>query len=318
MSNSRPVAPTRNSRPQKNARQSRADLLHEAPRKAEKFGVNALSVPDSDMPDRATPAPGANAAAQPIQSTAGQAASPSPDPATARWIKLIKLHEARATILARDREAAKARDDEKVMPRLPEDDKDDLVARVYTLEAQILRSPCATPHAAAAALLVKMKWEGDDALFSAPGWYAKAETNAFDESPWIIAAALRALRPQLAGPIAAATDEVLSYDRPSPPDKLAEAFDAALAAQNRLADFNEPAAKRTGAIVEQILDEPVRTLDDIILRARAARWVREGQACDFDGDETTDIRLAEQIVDGLIALAERAKSPIASQTEAVA
>ncbi len=85
-----------------------------------------------------------------------------------------------------------------------------------------------------------------------------------------------------------------------------------------MADFNEPAAKRTGAIVEQILDEPVRTLDDIILRARAARWVREGQACDFDGDETTDIRLAEQIVDGLIALAERAKSPIASQTEAVA
>lgn len=109
--------------------------------------------------------------------------------------------------------------------------------------------------------------------------------------------------PILNPPSTSAPDEALGGRAPIQSEGLAAALDAALAAARNPADYmdDEVLYNRPTAIINEILKTPVGSLDDIMVRARAVHWCHSDEPADFES-ETLDLRLAEQIVNGLLAL----------------
>lgn len=101
--------------------------------------------------------------------------------------------------------------------------------------------------------------------------------------------------------------------------RLSRAFEAAWS-DEKLADaadvggFDEPAYHRVSKIVDEIVDAPAASLAGLTVKARALFWLHSGDIEDecFSGDvdQTTDMRLAWQLLRGVLALgaAKQAKA----------
>ncbi len=89
----------------------------------------------------------------------------------------------------------------------------------------------------------------------------------------------------------------IEFERRMAEQKKAEAADAGPA-------FEQAYAK-TEQVVRQILALPARSLDDLILKARAVCWCHDGDFDGFDDCDTTDLALAASLVRDLLEMGRR-------------